>query len=242
MAFQNCNSRPLVVVVDGLIGAGKSTLIKECLIPYFINSGRNVTEVKEPVEKWKRNGRLEQYYKDPKRRAYQFQTMAFHSRVHECLKAWKKHRKTSDIFLLERSIFTDMLFMRMLLHEKMVDETEFEDYKQLWNMWDKVMPFQPHLFVYLRPTVETCMTRLKERNRNGESAVSVKYQEQLMIEHDKFLNSEYVTIGCDHHVPCIVLSTDSNFRDDENVKLHIGQKLDIVLKKIGSHQSSTGHG
>ena len=92
---------PIVVVVDGVIGAGKSTLIRECLIPYFIESGRTVTEVKEPVERWKKNGRLEQFYKDPKRRAYQFQTTAFHDRVHQCIKCYERHKNTSNIFLLE---------------------------------------------------------------------------------------------------------------------------------------------
>ena len=189
------------------------------------DDGYRVTVVNEPVEHWKEDGSLKQFYEDPERRAYQFQTKVFHDRVKECLKQFKKYGKCTDIFLLERSIFTDKLFMEMLYDSKTIDETEYRDYLDLWSMWKKVMPFQPDLFIYLNPTIDTVMQRLNERNRSEECVVDEKYQLQLKSKHDNFLGGESVQISSKKFSPCLQLNTNSNFRDDYKVKIEIADKL-----------------
>lgn len=208
--------KPIIIVVDAIIGSGKTTLIRECLLPGLSAKGFRVTEVREPVEKWKENGRLAQFYQNPGRRGYQFQTMAFHDRICEARETYGKCMDT-DIFLLERSIFTDILFMKVLYESGAIDKTEHDDYLDLWTMWKYLMPFEPDLFLYLRPAVETCMQRLKERNRDAEAGVTEEYQRLLLQKHDEFLSGEMVNIGT-KLVPRLLLNGDSNFRDDAEVK------------------------
>lgn len=233
------SQRPIIVVVDGIIGAGKTVLIRQCLVPMLTKRGWKITEVKEPVDQWKASGRLQQFYADPSRRAYQFQTRAFHDRVREAQTKYHQYRESTDIFLLERSVFTDLLFMKMLYESGTIDQTEYEDYLDLWKMWEEVMPFKPDLFVYLRPQVTTCMTRLQLRNRDGESGVKQEYQEKLQAKHDEFLGEDYVAISDCHYVPRLLLDTDSNFKDDPAVQHEISEKLEAVLKIIKA-QSRNG--
>jgi deoxyadenosine/deoxycytidine kinase len=219
-----------VIIVDGIIGAGKTSLIEECLVPILAPRGYRVTVVKEPVDKWKENGSLEQFYQDPSRRAYQFQTRAFHDRIRECQEQYRKHFSTTDIFLLERSIYTDMLFMKMLLDSNTIDDTEFRDYKDLWQMWEELMPFTPTLFVYLKPDVEVAMERLHKRNREGET-VSMEYQKALQEKHDEFLGGGVVKISESRYVPCLHLYTNADFVNDTWVKGNITDRILNSLPK-----------
>ena len=140
---------PIVVVVDGIISAGKTTYIN-MILKKLTEKGWKVTIVKEPVDKWKTSGLLKRFYKDPSRWGYHFQTKAFHDRVMENVEMFNKFGASSDIFILERSCFTDNLFMELLHESKLVDDMEFQDYKEWWSLWYKVMPYEPDLFIYLK--------------------------------------------------------------------------------------------
>ncbi len=65
-------------LVEGNIGAGKSTFLK------IISQYLDIQIIYEPHQKWQNvagHNLLEQFYKDPKRWAYTFQSYAFVSRV-----------------------------------------------------------------------------------------------------------------------------------------------------------------
>lgn len=206
-------SQPKIIVVDGVIGSGKSTLIN-LIKPLFEKEGLKTCVVPEPIKVWEDTGRLKQFYDNPERRAYQFQTKAFHDRVKLSREIYNENKNTTDIFILERSIFTDVMFMNVLFEMKTIDKTEYEDYTELWSMWKELVPFEVNLFVYLKPDVSVAMERVKTRSRSGENAVSVTYQTLLQKYHDEVYNSSFRTIG-ENEVPCITLQTNKNFRDDE---------------------------
>lgn len=191
-----------VIVVDGIIGAGKSTMIKNVLLQGIPNS----VEVAERVDKMQESGRLEQFYKDPARRALQFQIRVFHDRIKEVQTIYKNNLG-ADFLILERSIFTDRLFMQTLLNDGLVDATEWEDYFDLWEMWRQLMPVEPDLFVYLCPDLDICMERLHRRGREGET-VSREYQATLLEEHDKFF-CDNVDIG-ERKVPVLKITDEKN--------------------------------
>jgi deoxyadenosine/deoxycytidine kinase len=196
-----------------------------------------VTEIREPVEKWKELGRLEQFYADPVRRSYQFQTRAFHDRVAEAQEKYRLYSDTTDVFILERSIFTDKLFLEMLKDTGCEDQSEYEDYLDLWTMWEKVMPFRPDLFVYLRPAVDVCMARLRSRARDEEQGVSADYQQRLQEKHDAFFGGEYVVINECHCTPRLLLETNDNFKHDPQVQAQLTDAVEEVIAGIRSKES-----
>lgn len=215
-----------VIVVDGIIGAGKTTVIRECLEPYFRQHGARVTVIYENVDDWIKSGRLQRFYDDPPRWAYHFQTMAFNDRIDKTRDTFRATKDDTDVYILERSIFTDVLFMRMLKDSGTITDFEYHDYMKLWVKWSELMPFKPDLFVYLKPDLEEAMKRLRSRNRDGEAGVSSDYQTKLEVEHDKFLGGETARIhdvlnDVDYEVPVLRLTTNENFRDDDEVKTKV---------------------
>ena len=154
------SNKYIVAVVDGIVGAGKTTLIK-ALSQILSREGWRITVIKEPVDKWVKSGLLQAFYEDPVRNAYMFQTVVFHDRVRECQEQHRKYREYTDVFLMERSIFTDLLFMEVMHDDQSITTMERDSYLQLWEMWREVMPFEPDLFIYLRPDLDTAMERLR---------------------------------------------------------------------------------
>jgi deoxyadenosine/deoxycytidine kinase len=222
----------LVIAIESIIGAGKSTLLYDCLLPILSKRGWRVTIVDEPVSKWNKSGLLEKFYEDPKRWAYHFQTKAFHDRVKECQKQFENHAETTEVFLLERSVFSDTIFMKTLLEQGVITDFEYSDYLDWWSLWEKVVPFQPDIFIYLKPDLEVCMKRVQERARDGECNISIDYQRILQKKHDEFFG-KFVEIAPKHFVPVYHLCTNANFRDFPEVKLWIS---DLIEEKIKSLQ------
>jgi deoxyadenosine/deoxycytidine kinase len=211
--------KPFVVVVDGIISAGKTTYIT-MLTSHLTKRGWKVTVVKEPVDKWKSTGLLQRFYGDPARWGYHFQTMAFVDRVNENISMFEKygHQEGRNVFILERSCFTDILFMELLYESKLVDDLEMNNYRDWVSLWRKAMPYEPDLFIYLKPSVEVCMKRIRERNRPGEEGVSDDYQSKLQEKHNNFFINDYVEISQGHYVSCETIETDENFRDHKEVQ------------------------
>jgi len=222
----------IVIAVEGILSVGKSTLLKNCLIPILIERGWKVTLVDEPVEKWCEDDLLKRFYEDPKRYGYHFQTKAFHDRVRECQKQFKKYGSDTDVFLLERSVFSDTIFMKTLHHQGMVDDMEMRHYQDWWELWEEVMPFRPDLFIYLKPDLEVCMDRLRERSRDGEEGVSKDYQALLQSYHDEFFDGDAVEVSPGHYIPVMKFKTNSNFRDDPKVKAEITNLVEEKIRMI----------
>jgi len=237
-------SRPVVVVVDGLIACGKTTYLS-MLIKVLARKGWRVTIVKEPIEKWNEPSPdggpslFQLFNGDPGRWGYHFQTKAFYDRVMENKEMFSKYGDSSDVFILERSCFTDGLFMGALHDAKLVTNLEMRDYNDWCRMWAEVMPYEPDLFIYLRPPVEVCMERLKERNRPGEEKITKEYQLNLQERHDKFFSEDAVSISGSHFVPCVRLETTENYRDDFSVQEKYATHFEKLVKTITDARSNS---
>ena len=88
-----------MIFVEGNIGTGKSTLLTQL--------SAHCKVILEPVDEWTQmknaNGKniLEEFYSDPVRNAYLFQSIAFRSRMKNIV------NKCDDTCFVERSIYTD---------------------------------------------------------------------------------------------------------------------------------------
>lgn len=221
-----------VIVVCGPIAVGKTTFVKKCLSPYLSNQGKRVTIVPEPSDDWEENGSLVEFYADPKRKAYQFQTMAFHDRIVKTREAYEKSGTETDIFVLERSIFDDVIFAEMLHDENNMDDTEFRDYMKLWTMWSELMPIVPDLFVYLCPSIGESMRRKQHRDRLGEKeGVTLEYQKLLYDKHEKYLGSGFRNVS-GNMVPVMRFSTDENFITDEKVRDEMCKDINLRIESL----------
>jgi deoxyadenosine/deoxycytidine kinase len=212
-----------VIVLEGIIGAGKTTLFNY-LVDYWTGIGLSVVGIKEPVELWKSTGILEAFYKDPKRMAYTFQTFVNITRIKAIKEAYNS-RKNVDIYLLERSVYTDRyLFVDLLKDNGTMNNMEITLYEEWWDMWKHILPFIPSQFVYLDSDISTCMTRVKERNRGGEENISREYQVALKAKHDLLFRDNFVLID-GQKVQVLKLNIQEDFREDPQLLSSIARLI-----------------
>ncbi len=197
-----------VIVIEGAIAAGKSTLISLLKKKY-----PEIVIVKEPVDEWESDGILQSFYQDKKVWAYKFQTIAFTTRLIEAKKQFDTHGKDA-IYILERSCMTDRIFMQLLYEEGNVSEVEYKYYQKWSNLWETFMPFKITDVVFVETTITNCMERLKARGRDGESAVTTTYQQRLIELHEN-LYEELKNKSSETHVN--IQKIDANQEYDESV-------------------------
>lgn len=180
-----------VIVVEGIIGAGKTTLIDR-IAKRLTKLGFNVAIASEPVDEWRKSGVLRLFYSDMKRYAYIFQTEVFRTRVQTILKAVELN-PDADILLCERSPYTDRhVFMKTL--GPTIQGIEMKLYNSWCDLWIKFMPSslmgEKWKAVFVNPPIGICQERIELRGRNEESTVSDKYQSVLQREYEEFLKGD----------------------------------------------------
>ena len=214
--------KPDVIVVEGLIAAGKSTfvnILKQQLSPYY----NKIVIVPEPVDIWIKTGSLVDFYADMKGKAYEFQTFVVVTRIKTVLEAYEKN-KDADLFIIERSPYTDRyIFGEMLYRDGMISEHQMTKYEVWWDLWIKIWPFQISHIIHLFPGIEEAQKRCRARLRDGEIAVSTEYQTKLLDRHQEFFNSS----NCPY--PVFILDTPDDFRTNLRLQNEIGNKIKLFL-------------
>lgn len=169
--------------IEGNIGVGKSTLVEK-----LKNNG--MITLQEPVDAWSNvrnsNGKniLQEFYGDPKRWAYTFQSIAFRSRI-------VGMKNLPEKCIVERSVFTDrMVFAETAHDEGNIDEIEWNDYITWFDFVMDITGSKPSGIIYLRGSPETCLKQIKQRGRVGEEGITIDYLRALHRKHDKWLSDE----------------------------------------------------
>jgi deoxyadenosine/deoxycytidine kinase len=185
----NSPQKPLLVSIEGNIGAGKSTLINN-----LRERSSDWCIIDEPVGVWEsvRNERhetlLEVFYKDRRRWSYTFQSCALLSRYQNIERAIKsrsgegwssKPGQHERIFITERCLDTDFnVFTKMLNDEGSIDMLEFDIYQRLFqHLRATSAPLAGIIHVDTDPI--ECMRRIEGRSRGGEGGITVEYLQSI---------------------------------------------------------------
>ena len=170
-----------MIFVEGNIGTGKST--------FLTHLSKHCKVILEPVDEWTQmknaNGKniLEEFYSDPARNAYLFQSIAFRSRM--------KNIVNRDDCFIERSIYTDRnVFAKTCREDGLIGDIEWHDYVSWFDWLATEFQVKPKGFVYLRCEPEVSLERIKKRNRSGEENISLEYLKKLHTKHDDWLLNE----------------------------------------------------
>lgn len=170
--------------IEGNIGVGKSTIIR------LLNE-HGVETMQEPVDAWTavrdaESGKniLENFYEDPKRWAYTFQSIAFRSRV-------RGLDRLAPGSVAERSIFTDRrVFAEVARTSGNITNVEWDDYTDWFDWVVSKTDQSAQGFVYLRADPDVCYQRIQGRGRRGEESIPLEYIQQLHERHDAWLLNE----------------------------------------------------
>ncbi len=204
---------PLVIAIDGIISSGKTEFI--ALIKEVLASEYDIYVVKEPVDCW--GDILKRFYEDPSRWGYHFQTKVFCDKVKENIRVYDSYlqsqNKRKTLFLLERSPFTDRLFMQMLYDSKKVDDLEYQHYQEWSELWHRIMPYRVDVFLYLVADIPVTMQRIKSRARDGEDLITTDYQEKLHQKHEQYFGTSNVYVPeYSADIPLIRLENNNDYR------------------------------
>jgi deoxyadenosine/deoxycytidine kinase len=181
-----------VIIVDGVVGAGKSTLAEklsqELNIPIYYELQNQTTL-----------NLLEKFYKDKKRWAFTLQIHFLNERF-----GMIKEINKNGGGILDRSIFGDRIFASMLNEDGYMTNDEFETYSTLLeNMLEHSK--DPQLLVYINCDIDTAMSRIKKRGREMEQSVDRYYWSRLNEKYQQWYNdynlSEKISVDANSYHP-----------------------------------------
>ena len=158
------------IVVEGPLGVGKTSLA--LLLAERIN-GKSILEDTEG------NPFLANFYKDPKR--FAFQTQFFFM-----LRRFQKQEEINQIDLFKRVVISDFLFDKDRIFARLtLDDREFGLYEQVFHLL-KVRILRPDLVIFLQARIDVLKERIKKRNLDYEKSINLKYLDQINQAFNEF--------------------------------------------------------
>eukprot|EP00672_Neobodo_designis_P023286 CAMPEP_0174850144 /NCGR_PEP_ID=MMETSP1114-20130205/19067_1 /TAXON_ID=312471 /ORGANISM="Neobodo designis, Strain CCAP 1951/1" /LENGTH=274 /DNA_ID=CAMNT_0016084579 /DNA_START=30 /DNA_END=854 /DNA_ORIENTATION=- len=219
---------PIIISIEAAIGTGKSSLLR--LLENTLGQDKKWVVVQEPVEQWQAIGGthnlLAAYYDDQQRYAFSFQTNCVLSRIRALQDVLRTVSSDTQVIVLERCWASDRnTFGEMLRRDKKISELEWALYEEWYQFAVENAPFiDGH--VYLEANANTCMERLRKRDRTEEVGVTETYQRALIECHEQWL----ATLPDSERV--CRLSVDQEFITDESNRQRIVQSVSDFIAQL----------
>jgi deoxyadenosine/deoxycytidine kinase len=189
-----------IVSIEGVPGAGKSTIIEALRVDPRFDSVRTVTE---DIDAWtsltlhldsdEQLSLFDLYNDERTRWSFAFQTMALATGIKTTLEAIDTG---TDCLMTERSIETNKIFAKHRHKYGHINAIEWAIYKYVHNIMMSRLHLTPTMSIFLSVTPETAMKRIQIRNRKNEVLTSedVAY---LVECHEKWAHSTDSTVIID---------------------------------------------
>jgi deoxyadenosine kinase len=165
----------IFIGIAGMIGAGKSTLATA------LGQHLGIDVHYEPVAD---NEYLADFYRDTRRYSFATQVYLLNRRFQQHQEIiWRGRSAVQD-----RTIYEDSIFARMLAQTGLMDERDYRTYVQLFRHMSNFM-CKPSVIVFLDVSPAGSLERIRARNRDVESQISLHYLEALHAGYDDFVRS-----------------------------------------------------
>lgn len=153
------------LVVDGMTGAGKTTLVdilsRELDLLYFEEVFRDKYDL------------LGKFFADRQKYCLPMQLSFLNNRFNQYLEAARLKKA-----IMDRSIFSDQIFARMYREQGYLGEEEYYVYENLCRtLLEQVTP--PVIMVYLKVSTPEAVRRIHQRGREDEVQVEYDYWDKL---------------------------------------------------------------
>ena len=221
-------NHPIVLSLEGNIGAGKSTILNA--LEKHLGNKSGWLFLKEPVHIWEtiqdKDGKsiLCKFYENPSKYAFSFQVMAFITRYQELKRILKENPDCKGI-ICERSLEADKnIFAKMLHEDELMDSMHYSIYDRYFQEYEGI--YQLTGIVHIDATPETCFTRVKHRSRDGENNISFDYLQKCHDYHEKWLSNT--------KTPVLHLNVNANVSvtNGNSVSLHAWIKRVLEFMEI----------
>jgi deoxyadenosine/deoxycytidine kinase len=143
-------SRARIVIVEGNISAGKSTLST------YLGKQKGFRVFLEPTLK---NPYLENFYQNPRKYALKMQIWLLRQRFYMYLAALRHVHETGEGVILDRSVFSDIVFAVKNKIDGNISEEGFKYYMQLREQMLEGLPI-PDTTLFLDVSPVVCFERI----------------------------------------------------------------------------------
>ncbi len=162
------------VVIEGNIGAGKTSLTKQ--IAQDLNA-------KVIFEQFAENPFLPKFYQDSEKYSFPLELSFLADRYHQL-----KAELSSDMF--KNFVIADYYFTKSLIFSKnTLQDDEYKLYRRIFNIIYNSLP-KPDLYVYLYLSVENLQKNIKKRGRDYEQNISNEYLEKIQNGYFSYFKQE----------------------------------------------------
>lgn len=165
-----------MILIEGLISAGKSTLTKE-----LVNKIPNAISFEEQTIN---SDLLAKFYADPKKYSFLFQMETLCSRYSQHIDGIKQAWTNKKITVFDRSIYADSCFVEVLRNADMMSDLEYDTYFKLKEQMFKSLLI-PQLCIALDVSPEIALERIAQRGRECEKGITLDYLTNLKNEYEK---------------------------------------------------------
>jgi deoxyguanosine kinase len=198
------------IVVEGVIGAGKTSLAR--LLSEHLQAQLVLEEVEE-------NPFLKDFYRDREH-------FAFQTQMHFLFGRYQQQRSLKQLDLFSEKTVSDYLFAKDRIFAGLnLSERELALYEKLVG-WLELEVVKPDVVVYLQASNDTLMERIARRGRPFEKDMDKSYISALNEAYNHFF-FHYV------EAPLLVVNTNSiDFVNDP-------EDFQDLLKRIRVHRGGT---
>ena len=207
-------NRPIIISIEGNIGAGKTTAINNLEKHMHYNmkeTDNSILFLREPVNVWDTikdsSGEtiLEKFYKDSDKYAFAFQVMAYATRTANIKNAIKQNPECK-IIVCERSLEADNnVFAKMLKDDGKIENIQYQIYEHFYHAGKEDLNTDAIIYVDSCPTV--CHERINRRSRDGEGGISLEYLQSCKDYHDQWLIEN-------PPIPVLLINTNDDVKYD----------------------------
>tara|TARA_B100000900_G_scaffold138350_1_gene117291 strand:- start:1839 stop:2483 length:645 start_codon:yes stop_codon:yes gene_type:complete len=191
------------IAVEGTIGVGKTSLAR--ILANHIE-GRLV------LEEFEDNPFLTEFYKDPKRWAFQTQINFLISRYYQQI-------QLQQVNLFSDKIVSDYMFAKdKLFAQTSLDDNEMILYQKLATIFEKNVTY-PDLVIFLQSDVDRLMDNISKRGRSYERDIDWEYLSQLNNVYNQFF------LRYDKGNLLVINTNNIDFVDNQN---DLNQILEVV--------------
>lgn len=169
----------MIVQLEGLIGAGKTTLGRALCARH-----PGVRFLEEPVTE---HGYLGEFYANPQRWAFPMQVEMLTRRARLYHLAASEVLNGRQGVVLDRGMPGDRVFASLHFHSGNINGLEWGTYKRLYETFAASALKHPSVLIYLDVPPEVALERVQKRGRGEESGLTLQYLEGLAGEYEDLL-------------------------------------------------------
>lgn len=195
------------IAIEGIIGAGKSTLAK--LLSQDLPA-------RLMMEEFEDNSFLPKFYQDPERYAFPLEMSFLAARYNQYL------RQLVQNSLFEQGLVSDYIIQKCLIFSKSnLDRDEYELYTRMFDIILSQLP-APDLLIYLHVTPEKAKQNIYKRGRSYEQEIQIEYLQNLQKGYLELIHAQK------HEWPIIMIA--ANEADFLHNPLHFSWIKDQIQK------------